>query len=138
MHVNTPPPSGDGPELLDAVGADADVPVVEVDGRVAMAGDEADLLRPASTIARSSVGRLITVAQTKRFARTLWSGRRRGRDCGRNGVHEIVGGRIAIRYRRRSPFRTRRVRVLASVTFGRSMPLAREILRSCGRLLVLF
>src|ERR1700730_4473245 len=29
---------GDRPELLDAVGADADIPVVEVDGRVAMAG----------------------------------------------------------------------------------------------------
>src|SRR5712671_1244895 len=35
---------GDGPELLDGVGADADVSVVEVDGRVAMAGDEADLV----------------------------------------------------------------------------------------------
>jgi adenylate cyclase len=29
---------GDRPDLLDAVGADADIPVVEVDGRVAMAG----------------------------------------------------------------------------------------------------
>jgi hypothetical protein len=29
---------GDGPELLDAVAADGEVPVVEVDGRVAMAG----------------------------------------------------------------------------------------------------
>jgi hypothetical protein len=100
---------GDRPELLDAVAADADVPVVEVDGRVAMAGEDADLvahaeavggardaeaavlvggalvsgggssqtsggpepkasaLRPASTIARSSAGRLITVAPTKRF-----------------------------------------------------------------------
>src|SRR3984893_4191033 len=35
---------GDRPELLDAVGADADVPVVEVDGRVAVAGDQADLV----------------------------------------------------------------------------------------------
>ena len=35
---------GDRPELLDAVAADGDVPVVEVDGRVAMAGDEADLV----------------------------------------------------------------------------------------------
>ena len=38
------PTRGDRPELFDAVGADGDVPVVEVDGRVAMAGDEADLV----------------------------------------------------------------------------------------------
>jgi len=104
------PPRGDRPELFDAVGADADVPVVEVDGGVAVAGDETDLVadveaiggardaeaavlvggalvgrgglvahqgrpeskesafKPASTIARSSVGRLITVAHTKRLA----------------------------------------------------------------------
>jgi hypothetical protein len=110
------PAGGDRPELLDAVAADADVPVVEVDGRVAMAGDEADLVadaeavggvgyaetavlvggalvgggglvadergpeskasafRPASTIARSSVGRLITVAQTKRLGSKAWVG----------------------------------------------------------------
>src|SRR5882724_10945364 len=37
-------PGGDRPELLDAVGADADVPVVEVDGRVAVAGAQADLV----------------------------------------------------------------------------------------------
>ena len=102
-------PCGNRRELLDAVAADADVPVVEVDGGIAMAGDEADLVadleavggaldaeaavlvgsalvgrgglvadqggpeskasafRPASTIARSSVGRLITVAHTKRL-----------------------------------------------------------------------
>jgi hypothetical protein len=41
---------GDGPELLDAVGADADIPVVEVDGRVAMAGDEADLVADAQAV----------------------------------------------------------------------------------------
>src|SRR5215471_13147010 len=35
---------GDGPELLDAVVADADVPVVEVDGRIAVAGDQPDLV----------------------------------------------------------------------------------------------
>jgi hypothetical protein len=35
---------GDRPELLDAVVADGDIPVVEVDGRVAVAGDEADLV----------------------------------------------------------------------------------------------
>jgi hypothetical protein len=35
---------GDRAELLDAVVADADIPVVEVDGRVAMAGDQADLV----------------------------------------------------------------------------------------------
>src|ERR1700730_1406961 len=39
-----PAACGDRPELLDAVGADADIPVVEVDGRVAMAGDQADLV----------------------------------------------------------------------------------------------
>src|ERR1700736_2804883 len=37
-------PGGDGPELLDAVAADTDIPVVEVDGGVAMAGDQADLV----------------------------------------------------------------------------------------------
>jgi hypothetical protein len=107
---------GDRPELFDAVAADRDVPVVEVDGWVAMAGDEADLvaeaesvggardaeatvlvggalvgaagsshtrgdpepkasaLRPASTIARSSVGRLITVANTKRLGSKAFVG----------------------------------------------------------------
>src|SRR5713101_1727171 len=34
----------DRPELFDAVVADADIPVVEVDGRVAVAGDQADLV----------------------------------------------------------------------------------------------
>ena len=41
---------GDGPELLDAVAAGGDVPVVEVDGRVAMAGDEADLVADAEAV----------------------------------------------------------------------------------------
>src|SRR6266404_6935373 len=41
---------GDRPELLDAVVADADVPVVEVDGRVAMAGDEADLVAEGEAV----------------------------------------------------------------------------------------
>src|ERR1700738_1777472 len=41
---------GDGPELLDAVAADADVPGVEVVGRVAMAGDEADLVAELETV----------------------------------------------------------------------------------------
>ena len=35
---------GDEPERVDAAGADADIPVVEVDGRVAMAGHEAALV----------------------------------------------------------------------------------------------
>jgi len=102
-------PRGNRPELFDAVAADADVPVIKVDGRVAMAGHQAELVadvkpvggagdgeapvlvgsalvggggfvpdtgraeskarafNPASTIARSSLGRLITVAQTKRL-----------------------------------------------------------------------
>src|SRR5690242_5541120 len=38
------------PELLDAVGADGDVPVVEVHGRVAVAGDEADLVAEAEAV----------------------------------------------------------------------------------------
>ena len=41
---------GDRPELLDAVAADADVPVVEVDGGVAMAGDEAGLVADLETV----------------------------------------------------------------------------------------
>jgi hypothetical protein len=45
---------------------------------------KASALRLASTIARSSVGRLITVAHTKRPARRPWSARRRGPGCGRN------------------------------------------------------
>jgi hypothetical protein len=57
---------GDRPELLDAVVADADIPVVEVDGRIAVARDEPDLVaerkpvgggrdpgRPCSSEARS-------------------------------------------------------------------------------------
>src|SRR5215469_13203797 len=36
---------GDRPELLDAVVADADVPVVEVDRRVAVAGDRTQTCR---------------------------------------------------------------------------------------------
>jgi hypothetical protein len=38
------------PELFDAVVADGDVPVIEVDGRVAMAGDEAELVAEAEPI----------------------------------------------------------------------------------------
>src|SRR5437868_15179148 len=44
------PPRGDRPELFDAVGADGDVPIVEVDGRVAVAGDEADLVAEAEAV----------------------------------------------------------------------------------------
>jgi hypothetical protein len=36
--------------LFDAVVADADIPVVEVDGRVAMAGHEADLVADPETV----------------------------------------------------------------------------------------
>ena len=35
---------GDRPELLDAVAANPDTPVVEVDGRIAMTGDQADIV----------------------------------------------------------------------------------------------
>ena len=40
------------PELLDAVAADADVPVVEVDGGVAVAGDDAQLVADVDPIRR--------------------------------------------------------------------------------------
>src|SRR6516162_10475174 len=36
------PSGGDRPELLDPVATHTDIPVVEVDGRVAMAGDQSD------------------------------------------------------------------------------------------------
>src|SRR5208282_6883846 len=36
--------AGDGPDRLDPLAAIADIPVVEVDGWIAMAGDEAQLL----------------------------------------------------------------------------------------------
>ena len=36
--------------MLDAVAADADIPIVEVDGRVAMAGHEADLVAEPEAI----------------------------------------------------------------------------------------
>ena len=35
---------GDRPDLLDAVAADTDVPVVEIDGWIAVAGDQPDLV----------------------------------------------------------------------------------------------
>src|SRR6516164_3507051 len=44
------PSCGNRPELFDAAGADGDVPVVEVDGGVAMAGDEADLVAEAEAV----------------------------------------------------------------------------------------
>jgi hypothetical protein len=43
--------------LLDAVAADADVPVVEVDGRVAMAGDQADLVAEPEAFAAADRAR---------------------------------------------------------------------------------
>jgi hypothetical protein len=51
--------------LLDAVIADADIPVVEVDGRVAVAGDEADLVSETEPVGGGRDA--ITVAQTKRL-----------------------------------------------------------------------
>jgi hypothetical protein len=41
---------GNRPELFDAVGADPDIPVVEVDGGFAVAGDEADLVAEAEAV----------------------------------------------------------------------------------------
>jgi hypothetical protein len=43
-------PRGDRPELFDAVAADGDVPVVKVDGRVAVAGDQADLVAQSEAV----------------------------------------------------------------------------------------
>jgi hypothetical protein len=52
-------PCGDRPQLLDAARADADVPVVEVDGGVAVAGDQADLVaeREAGLVAAETARR---------------------------------------------------------------------------------
>ena len=55
--ISTPPPRGHRPQLFDEAVADAYIPVVEVDGGVAMAGDEADLV-PAEAVggARNAEG----------------------------------------------------------------------------------
>jgi hypothetical protein len=42
---------GDRPDLLDTVAAHADIPVVKVDGRVAVAGDQADLVAKPGPVA---------------------------------------------------------------------------------------
>jgi hypothetical protein len=118
---------GDRPELPDAVSADADITVVEVDRGVAVAGDEADLvayLEPVGGAGDAEAAVLVGGALVggggfvptqrrariegerpsgrrrqsrgprsggsspspirKGSARRPWSGRRRGRDCGRN------------------------------------------------------
>jgi hypothetical protein len=68
----------DRPELLDAAAADADIPVVEVDGRVAMAGDQPDLVaepepigggrdrEPAVLVGGALVGRGGLIADERR------------------------------------------------------------------------
>src|SRR5215831_15530735 len=43
-------PGRDGPELLDAAPTDADIPVVEIDGGVAMAGDQPDLVAEVEAV----------------------------------------------------------------------------------------
>src|SRR5262245_25028831 len=43
-------PARHGPDALDPLAADADVPIVQVDRRVAMAGDEADLFADVETL----------------------------------------------------------------------------------------
>src|SRR6516162_4422589 len=72
------PPRRDRPELLDAAAADADIPVVEIDGRVAMAGDQADLVaepkpvggrrnrEPAVLVGGSLIGRRGLVTNQRR------------------------------------------------------------------------
>src|SRR5271166_2530684 len=69
---------GNRPELLDAVAADADIPVVEVDGRVAVAGDQPDLVaepepvggggdgKPSMLVGGALVGRGGLVADERR------------------------------------------------------------------------
>jgi hypothetical protein len=46
------------PDLLDAVAALTDIPVVKVDGRVAMAGDQPDLVVETEPIGRGRDGSL--------------------------------------------------------------------------------
>src|ERR1700674_2565816 len=48
--VNKRRRGGDRPELLDPVAADSDIPVVEVDGQVAVARHEADLVADAQPV----------------------------------------------------------------------------------------
>ena len=48
--ISTPPPRGHRPQLFDEAVADAYIPVVEVDGGVAMAGDEADLVAETKAV----------------------------------------------------------------------------------------
>jgi hypothetical protein len=44
---------GDRPDLLDAIAAYTDIPVVKVDGRVAMAGNQPDLVADVETVRRT-------------------------------------------------------------------------------------
>jgi hypothetical protein len=85
---------GDRPELLDAVVADAGIPVVEVDGGVAMVGDQADLVaerepvgggrdgEPAVLVGGALVGRGGLIAD-KRRARIEGERLQAGIDAGR-------------------------------------------------------
>jgi hypothetical protein len=71
---------GDQPDLLDAVAAHADIPVVEVDGRVAMTRDQPDLVAEPEPVSggRRQGGR----ARRRRAHR--WRRARRTRAAGRN------------------------------------------------------
>ena len=72
------PPCGDRPDLLDAVATHADIPVVEIDGRVAVAGDQSDLVaepepigggrdgEPAVLVRGALIGRRGLVANQRR------------------------------------------------------------------------
>src|SRR6516164_2778778 len=72
------PPGGDRPDLLDAVAAHTDIPVVKVDGRVAVARDQPDLVaepepvgggrdgEPAVLVGGALVGRGGLVADQRR------------------------------------------------------------------------
>ena len=73
---------GDRPELLDAVAADADIPIVEVNGGIATAGDEADLVAEPEAVrgardADSSVlvrGALVCRLESLGHEWSQWSG----------------------------------------------------------------
>src|SRR5260370_16048303 len=72
------PAGGDRPDLLDAVGADADIPVVEVDGRVAVAGDQPDLVAEREAVGGGRDG----ACRARRRSARRWRRARRRRAAG--------------------------------------------------------
>jgi hypothetical protein len=108
--VNTLRPGGDWPELLDAALADADISVVEVDGRVAMARDAGHLVadiepvggagdgEPAVLVRGALVTRGGLVADERRAA---VEGERLGRPSTQRavGVREMIDRLCPVRCR---------------------------------------